>query len=162
MMAGALDRMRRRLGTVRRDRGSVSILFVVGVTMSIMIIGVSVDGGGQIRGRQQAADIAAEAARSGGQALDLSKAIPGITRQIDPAAARTAVDSYIATVKTVAGVDIPNAPTITFNATYTQITVVVTLVYHTTILTVVGLHALTVTGAATASLLTTTPTGTVV
>ncbi len=145
-----------------RDRGSVSILFVVSVTMSVMIIGVSVDGGGQIRARQQAADIAAEAARSGGQAIDLTLAIPGTARKIDTAKATTAVNAYIATAKTLIGVDIPKPPKITFNVTLTQITVEVTMVYHTTILNAVGLHALTVTGSATASLLTTSPTGAVV
>jgi Putative Flp pilus-assembly TadE/G-like len=69
-----------RLG---RDRGSVSIMFAIGSTAVLMFIGLALDGGGQIRNTELANNLAAEAARVGGQMINIPQAISGDTPVID-------------------------------------------------------------------------------
>jgi hypothetical protein len=139
-----------------RDRGSVSILFAVGVVMTVLIIGVVVDGGGDIRAQLQANQIAMEAARTGGQAIDLALAIPGAARQINHDAAKTAILSYLSTTHDLTGADVSLDGDPQYNLTSTQIYVKVRLIYHTSIMTLIGKDTVTIEGAGQATLLTTT------
>ncbi|HKD97701.1 MAG TPA: pilus assembly protein TadG-related protein [Micromonosporaceae bacterium] len=130
-----------------RDRGSVSILFAAGLTAIIMIIGLSVDGGGRLRAAQRAQDVAAEAARAGGQAVDVARVLAGGPRQLDPAAAETAVQDYLRAAGATGSADISDD--------LRHVTVHVTLVYHTRMLSLVGIATLTVAATATAALVST-------
>ena len=129
-----------------RDRGSVSILFATGLLAVLMIIGVSVDAGGQLRSAAYANNIAAAAARTGAQQINLNQAIPGGAKVIDQAMATAAVNAY------VGGVGAKAAPPV-FSSNGLQITVTVTVTYRTEVLWIVNVNTLTVTGTATATLL---------
>ncbi|QLD28238.1 hypothetical protein HXZ27_01070 [Micromonospora carbonacea subsp. aurantiaca] len=72
-------------------------MFLAAAMIGVLaIIGLAFDGAGQLRSRQLADNLAAEAARTGGQSIDRAKAIQGGRKEIDEAAARAAVTSYLA------------------------------------------------------------------
>ena len=131
-----------------RDRGSVSILFAAGLLAILMIIGLSVDAGGRLRAAAYASNLAAAAARTGAQQINLPDAIQGKPKVIDKDAAAKAINAY------VTGLGATAAPP-TFSANGLQITVTVTVTYHTEVLWIVNVNTLTVTGTATATLLNT-------
>jgi len=64
--------------------------------MVIAIIALSVDGGGQIRERMRAQALAAEAARAGGQMIDIADALAGDPTVLDEGRARAAALAYLA------------------------------------------------------------------
>lgn len=131
----------------QRDRGSISMLGIVMAFAVIIMIGLAVDGGGKTRALERADDIAAEAARTAGQAIDTAQAIQGGQKIIDPAAAVNAAQRYL----TAAGV----TGTVTVAADRTHVTVTVTVVYHTVFLPLIGVDHFTCTRSATATLLVT-------
>ncbi|GIF48102.1 hypothetical protein Afe04nite_26410 [Asanoa ferruginea] len=61
----------------------------------LIVIGLTFDGIGRIRAYQRAANIAAEAARAGGQAIDVADAIAGAPAAVDQAAATTAALAFV-------------------------------------------------------------------
>jgi hypothetical protein len=134
------------------DRGRVSIFLAIALAGMLMIIGLAYDGAGHLRSLQRAHNLAAEAARAGGQAIDVAQAIEGGDKQIDRSAARAAVDAY----RAAAGVTGP-PPTFSTGPNGEQlIEVQVTLSYDNVFLDVFGFaDTTTVTGTATATLLTT-------
>jgi hypothetical protein len=77
-----------------RDAGRVSVFLAIGLFAVFMIIGLSVDGAGQLFAMQRAHNIAAEAARAGGQAIDEGQAIDGGRKVLDPVAAPAAAKAY--------------------------------------------------------------------
>jgi Flp pilus assembly protein TadG len=136
----------------RRDAGGISILLAIGLTAILMIIGLSVDAGGVMRTTHRADDIAAEAARVGGQVIDVSAILAGHPHVLDTSndnlAIRTAVNQYLATAGATGTVQVA--------ADHQHLTVTVTLVYNTVILSLFGGDSsFTVTGTATAALVTT-------
>jgi Flp pilus assembly protein TadG len=138
-----VSRLRRALG---RDEGRVSVYFAIALTALIIIIGLTVDASGKFRMMQRANNIAAEAARAGGQAIDAGQAIPGGPKVVDPALAISAAQAYLTAAGATGVVEIA--------ADRVHLTVTVTLVYHTAMLSYIGITEVTVTGRATAQLLT--------
>ena len=134
----------------RRDSGGVSILFAIGMTAVMLIIGLSVDGGGQLRETQRASDIAAEAARAGGQQIDVADAIAGRPTVLDQTAARAAVQSYLDQAAADDGITVRHY-SVSFPDTL-HISVSVQLEYHTAVLTFIGVRDLTANGSGTAAL----------
>ena len=59
---------------LKNDRGSIAPLVLMGFTMMALLIGLVVDASGQISARQHAYMVAAEAARAGGQQIDVNAA----------------------------------------------------------------------------------------
>jgi hypothetical protein len=80
----------------RGDDGRVSLFLAAAMIGVLAIIGLAFDGAGQLRSMQRADNLAAEAARTGGQSIDRAKAIEGGPKEIDEVAARAAVASYLA------------------------------------------------------------------
>ena len=77
------------------DRGSVAVFTaVIGITL-LVIIGLVVDGGGQIRNLQRADTAAQEAGRAAGQAVNPAALARGDGGRIDPVAAATAARSFL-------------------------------------------------------------------
>ncbi|MGG5258652.1 pilus assembly protein TadG-related protein [Phycicoccus avicenniae] len=114
------------------------------VTMSvamIVLVGLAVDLGGQVRAQQQARAVAAQAARAGGEQLDAASAVRGEAVRPDTARAARAARALLAesgvagTVRVTAG---------------TTVTVDVSDTYRTLFLGVIGLNQLQVSGHATA------------
>lgn len=82
-------------GRRARESGRVSLFLAVALTGVLAIISLAYDGAGQLRTLQRADNLAAEAARSGGQMIDRRRAIEGGPAEIDEVAARRAVRNYL-------------------------------------------------------------------
>ena len=105
---------------VRRDeRGSISIWMAVAGLALMVLVGLAVDLGGQVHAKQRAHDIAAEAARTGGQQVQAGPAIEGRYVNVDTAAARAAAQQYLAAAGVTGTVTITGGDIITVDVTDT-------------------------------------------
>ena len=125
----------------RDDRGSISIWMVTASFVMMMLVGLAVDLGGQVHAKQRAHDIAAEAARTGGEQVQAAPAIEGRYVSINTAAARTAAQQYLAAAGVTGTVTVTGADTIHVEVTDT---------YKPTFLSFIGIGDLTVTSEASA------------
>ncbi|WP_433315009.1 pilus assembly protein TadG-related protein [Micromonospora sp. CA-269861] len=135
------------------EHGRVSIFLAVTMVGVLAIIGLSFDGAGQLRTLQRAQNLASEAARAGGQAIDRATAIEGGPKRIDEPEARKAVADYLAEVKT-------SGHTVNFPEVDGEvlIRVTVSITYHRSMLgPFVQDKTVTVTGEATARAITAAP-----
>ncbi|MFE9206063.1 hypothetical protein [Micromonospora sp. NPDC007230] len=136
------------------ESGRVSIFLAVAMTGVLVIISLAYDGAGQLRSLQRADNLAAEAARSGGQVIDRARAIEGGPKEIDEAGARDAVADYLRAAGGVRGHDV-SFPVVDGEK---QIRVRVRITYRRNLLGLFGLdNPVTVTGEATARALTGAP-----
>ncbi|HEY0700850.1 MAG TPA: hypothetical protein VGD43_23965 [Micromonospora sp.] len=101
--AGAGADASRDSSDASRDSGRVSVFVAIALFAVLVIIGLVVDGATRLSAMQVADNLAAEAARAGGQAIDEKSAIGGGPKEIDKVAAARAVDRY----RRAAGVDGP-------------------------------------------------------
>lgn len=138
-----LRRLRARL---RDDDGRVSLFFVIVAFGLIVAAGLAVDGPAGLRALARADNVAAEAARTAGQQLDAAQAIPGGPKVVDPEAATQAAMSYIEAAGATGAVQIDPARN--------RITVTVEITYDTIVLGIIGQSTITVTGSATAEIVT--------
>ncbi|QGN45953.1 hypothetical protein ACN26Y_06385 [Micromonospora sp. WMMD558] len=119
----------------------------------LTIVALAFDGAGQLRSLQRADNLAAEAARVGGQSIDRAAAIEGGPKRIDQPQARRAVAAYL----TAAGA---TSHTVSFPVVdgETVVRVRVTVTYQRSLLGLVGFDdTVTVSGEATARALTGAP-----
>jgi hypothetical protein len=135
------------------EHGRVSIFLAVAMTGVLAIVGLSFDGAGQLRTLQRADNLAAEAARAGGQAIDRATAIEGGPKRIDQPQARAAVNNYLAAAGTSGhSVSFPQV------AGETLVQVRVEITYRRSMLGLFGFaDTVTVTGEATARAITAGP-----
>ncbi|MFE5291402.1 TadE/TadG family type IV pilus assembly protein [Isoptericola sp. NPDC056618] len=141
----SLTRRRRSLkrGTTcarQVERGSVSTWLVLASFAMVIVVGLAVDISGQVHAQQRARDVAAQAARTGGQYLD-SAAVQGRYPSIDVGQARAAAQDYLAATGVSGTVTVTGGTTIRVDVSDT---------YDPLFLGVIGIHDLTVTGDATA------------
>lgn len=122
------------------ERGSVSALVILMATTVLVMVGLAVDAGGQVHALQEARSIAREAARVGGQQLQVPTAVRGHGAVADPERAAAAADAYLSAAG-VSGSTTVTGPT--------AIRVDVTTTYDTKFLSVVGISSLSGTGQAT-------------
>ena len=87
------DRSRRR----RDDRGSVTLFVLVFMVALLAAVGLVVDGAGRVQALRRADAAAAEAARTGGQALQAGPAVRGVGARLDTAKAAQAARNYLRT-----------------------------------------------------------------
>ncbi|MER6851639.1 pilus assembly protein TadG-related protein [Streptomyces flaveolus] len=127
------------------DRGGVTVFVAVCVVALIGIIGVAVDGGGQMRATERADHVAGEAARAGGQVIDPAKAISGESIVVKPQDAIAAAQAYLRSVGATG--------TVSVSAEGKTLTVHTTGTYATKFLPVVGIGSMPVTGHGSATLL---------
>ena len=135
------------------EHGRVSIFLAVTMVGVLAIIGLSFDAAGQLRTLQRAQNLAAEAARAGGQAIDRATAIEGGPTRINRPQARRAVADYLAAAGAA-------GHTVSFPVVNgeTRIRVRVTVTYRRTMLGLFGFdETVTVSGEATARPLTGAP-----
>jgi hypothetical protein len=140
--------------TLSGDHGRVSIFLAVAMVGVLAIVGLSFDGAGQLRTLQRADNLAAEAARAGGQAIDRATAIEGGPTRIDQSQARVAVADYLTAVGST------TSHTVSFPriAGETVVRVRLTITYRRSMLGLFGLaDQVTITGEATARAITTGP-----
>lgn len=135
-----------------RDAGRVSVFMAVIITGLLMVFGVAVDGTGQLRTLMRAENIAAEAARAAGQAIDTDVVAAVGEHRLSAAKAAQYASEYLAT----AGHDIPDSAwSVQPNAAGTAVDIVVTLPYDRRIVDLFGFNdTVPVTGTATAVLVT--------
>jgi Flp pilus assembly protein TadG len=131
----------KRLSVLRDERGSISIWMVTASFVMMMLVGLAVDLGGQVHAKQRAHNIAAEAARTGGEQVEAAPAIEGRYVSVDTAAARTAAEQYLAAAGVTGTVTVTGGDTIT---------VAVTDTYTPKFLGFIGVGDLTVTADASA------------
>lgn len=128
----------------RDERGSISVWAVLIVTAFALIAGISVDLTGQIQAKQQAADIAAQAARVAGQQADPNTLMDGRTATVNPLRARQAALAYIAGAGMSGAVEVQRGGV--------ELRITTTATYRPVFLGAIGVGPLTVTGASTARL----------
>lgn len=124
---------------VDRDRGSITVWLALSAVVMIILVGVAVDLCGQVYAKQRCQDIAAQAARAGGQQLDAGTAIRGQGAIADPSAAVGAAKTYIAGTTDVTG---------TATATADTVNVTTNSTYQTKFLSIIGIGSLPVSGHA--------------
>ena len=125
----------------RDERGSISIWMVTASFVMMLLVGLAVDLGGQVHAKQRAHDIAAEAARTGGEQVQTAPAIEGQYVGIDTAAARTAAEQYLAASGVAGSVTVTGGNTVHVEVTDT---------YTPKFLSFIGIGDLTVTADASA------------
>ena len=136
-MSAHLDRVRHRLGT-DAEAGSVTVFLAITVTGLLVLVGLVADGGAKLRATQRADTIAAEAARTAGQAIDLPAAIGDTQVRVDRQAAVNAATAFLA----AAG----ETGTVTIAPDGTTLEVTVTTSSPTVFLGLIGISTLSVTG----------------
>ena len=127
----------------RDERGSISLWMVTSSFVMMVLVGLAVDLGGQVHAQQRARDLAAQAARTGGQQVQAAPAIEGRYLNVDVSAARSAAEAYLSAAGIDGTVAINGGDTITVNVTDT---------YEPRFLALLGIDHLDVTGTATARL----------
>lgn len=146
-----MNALRRRLVHGRPDEGSASVFIVVSVLGLLVLIGLVADGGAKLRATQRADATAAEAARAGGQALDLASAVAGDHGHVDRAIALLAAQDYLRAAGATGWVDV--------SPDRTRVRVTVTDTAPTAFLGLIGIDTVTVTGTAEATLVDSTTGG---
>lgn len=124
--------------TARDERGSISVWMALSAVVMIILAGLAVDLGGQVYTRQHATDVAAQAARAGGQQLDEGAAIRGGRLRTDPGRAMAAARAYLAASDLSGSVSLRGT---------TTVVVTTRAAYETKFLSIIGIDRLTVTGA---------------
>ncbi len=127
----------------RGERGSISLWMVTSSFVMMVLVGLAVDLGGQVHAQQRARDLAAQAARTGGQQVQAAPAIEGRYLNVDVSAACSAAEAYLSAAGIDGTVSISGGDTITVNVTDT---------YEPRFLALLGIDHLDVTGTATARL----------
>src|SRR5207244_8849284 len=107
------------------------------------MLGLLIDGGGKVRALQRADNVAAEAARAAGQAIQAGQAISGGAKVVDTAAATDAATAYF----TAAGV----TGTVAFDPDLQHVTVTVVVRYQPLVLARFGVGTWPVQGPGTAT-----------
>jgi Flp pilus assembly protein TadG len=127
------------------DHGRVSVLLAITATGIFAVIGAAADAAGQFRTMQYVDSVAAEAARTAGQAIDIEHTAATGQHRISPLAAEQAARAYL----DQAGVD----GQVTVSQDLTQVTVTVHHTYQPRILHLFGWTPPRLTGRHTAALI---------
>ena len=133
------ERLLRCWTNPKSERGSVSLWMVTAAMAMIILVGLAVDLGGQVLTRQHVANVAAQAARAGGQQLQASRAIRGEGVRTDPALAAAAARAYLAASDVFGTVQLRGSTAVIVHASAT---------YNTKLLGLIGIDQLQVTGSA--------------
>ncbi|MEI2713899.1 MAG: pilus assembly protein TadG-related protein [Nocardioides sp.] len=125
------------------ERGSVSIWLALSSFVMVFLVGLAVDLGGQVQAQQRGHDLAAQAARAGGEEIQAGPAIEGRSLAIDAANARVAAEHYLQAAGANGTVQVTGG---------TTLTVTVHDQYDTKFLGLMGINRLSTTSTATAHL----------
>lgn len=104
------------------ERGSITAWAAISAVAMILVAGLVVDLGGQIRAEQRAHAVAAEAARVAGQQLQGSAAVRGDRAAVDVARGAAAARSYLEGADVEGNVSITGGDTITVSTSTTYTT----------------------------------------
>ncbi|QJW38767.1 pilus assembly protein (plasmid) [Cellulosimicrobium protaetiae] len=132
----------RILARLRRggsERGSVTVWLVMAAFILVIFFGVAIDLTGQANAQQRVHDVAAQAARAGGQQLNAAQAVRGLGVKADPYAAAQAARTYLAASGVEGTVSVEGGTTVRVRTSD---------VYSTKIVSIVGIGNMRVTGEA--------------
>ena len=138
----------RPFARLEHDAGRVSVFLVIIFTGLLMVLGVTVDATGQLRTLMRADNLAAEAARAAGQAIDVDLVAETGQHRVDPALAMEYARRYL----NAAG---HNEPGMSYDITLiddTTVAIEVELPYRNRVLGMFGRSDVQVTGTAVAVL----------
>jgi Flp pilus assembly protein TadG len=121
----------------------VSIWLVTSSFVMTVLVGLAVDLGGQVHAQQRASDLAAQAARAGGQQVQATTAIQGDPLRVEAGAARAAAQRYLTAADVAGSVSITGGDTLAVRVTDT---------YQPRFLGLIGIHNVRVSGEASARL----------
>ncbi len=121
-----------------RDRGSITLWFLLASVAMIIVLGLAVDLGGQVYTQQRARGVAAQAARTAGQQIGAPQAIRGTAVEASPARAAQAARNYLRASGMAGSVDVNG----------TTVVVHTSDIYKTKFLSIIGLNTLPATGKA--------------
>lgn len=121
------------------ERGSVTSWLALSSVVMIILVGLAVDLTGQVHAQQHARNVAAQAARAGGQQLNAPQAVRGLGVQADPYQAAQAARAYLSSADISGSVRVEGGNTIV---------VTTNDVYQAKFLSIVGLGSMPVTGQA--------------
>lgn len=140
-----MNRVRRRLQSAGGpETGSVTVFTAISVLGILLLVGLVADGGAKLRATQRADATAAEAARAGGQALDLAAAVTGTHDRVDRAVAINAARAYLTAAHAAGEVAVSHDRT--------RLLVTVHETAPTAFLGLIGIDQVSVTGSAQATL----------
>ncbi|MFJ5229828.1 TadE/TadG family type IV pilus assembly protein [Kitasatospora sp. NPDC088391] len=133
-------------GVNGRDRGSISVMVAITAVSLVAVVGLVLDFGGQLRTMERADALAQEAARIGGQQLDIDRLRAGQGYHFDRAAAEDAARAYLRAHGITGDITFPDGQnTTTFSVDCTTS-------YRTALLGVVDIDTLPVQGHGKATL----------
>jgi Flp pilus assembly protein TadG len=124
----------------RGDRGQVTVLMMPIIVALLAVAGLVIDGGAALAARQQAANLAEQAARLGADQLDQASLRGAGPATVDVAAATAAARGYLAAQGQAGRVDV----------NMSAVRVTVTISRRASLLQLVGIKTLTVTAHAAA------------
>jgi Flp pilus assembly protein TadG len=131
---------------LRDDHGRVTVYFTILAPAFLVMLGLISDGGAKVRALQRADNIASEAARTAGQAINAGQAMTGGAKEVNPSLAADAAQAYLGDIDGVTG-------SVTVAPDLQNLTVTVSLSWDPLILDLFGaLGSTTVTGTATVTL----------
>jgi hypothetical protein len=129
-----------------RDAGRVSVFLAIAFFGVLAVIGVAADVPGLWRAMLHASNVAIEAARAGGQAIDVDHTAGTGEHRVDPAAAAQAAHEYLDAAGLQGSVEV--------SEDLTEITVTVTYEYQPQVLGLFGMPPRELSATHTAALLT--------
>lgn len=137
-------RLARWPGRGVRDRGRISVFVAGAMPMMLVFIALMWDASGYLRALHRADNIANEAARAAGQAINIPLAVTGEEIVVDPDAAAQAASAYLSDAGVTGQVQVSEDGR--------QVSVAVEVVYEPLLLGPFGFDPLTAAGSADAHL----------
>ncbi|WP_277211455.1 pilus assembly protein [Isoptericola croceus] len=126
-----------------RERGAISTWVAMTTVAMMLFVGIAVDFGGQVFALQHVRDVAAQAARTGGQQINASQAMRGQDASVEAAQARAAANAYLRAADVDGNAEVFDG---------TRLVVTVSDRYDTKVLSIIGVKSLPVTGTSEARL----------
>lgn len=126
-----------------RDQGALSIFVAICATALLLLTGIVLDAGGRLRTIERADAVAQEAARAGGQQIDQATLLQSKGIRLDQDKARKAAIDYLRDSR-MTHMTVKGTPVV--KVTDTEVTVSFTSTYHTSILGLLNINTIDVTG----------------
>lgn len=121
------------------ERGSVGVFVIVIATSFLIMVGVAVDVAGHLHAMQEARAVAREAARTGGQQVQMATGVRGRGALADPGSAAAAAQAYLYQAGVAGSVAVTGPASISVSVTST---------YPTKFLSILGVASLSANGTA--------------
>ncbi|MGB3257713.1 MAG: pilus assembly protein [Ornithinimicrobium sp.] len=121
------------------ERGSVGVFVIVIATSFLIMVGVAVDVAGHLHAMQEARAVAREAARTGGQQVQMATGVRGRGALADPGSAAAAAQAYLYQAGVAGSVAVTGPASISVSVTST---------YPTKFLSILGVGSLSANGTA--------------